>query len=173
MSEEVVLLPVDEALIDDIRKNIGVTQEQDLGVIEALTMKRYARSVGETNRLYYDSEYARSYGYRDIIAPWNLLVSVLGWAEGSANEDLRVDGTEVGATLPGLPASGYRLMGGGEAMEFLAPVYPGSHLTMTTTLVEVEPRETRSGLMAITKLKREYFADGDPVLVSMQTILVR
>jgi acyl dehydratase len=164
---------VDQDLVDRMRERIGVGQSSDLGVLDALTIRRYARAVGETNPLYYDAYFARSHGYADIIAPPNLLVSVLEWSEGSPNEDLRIDGTEPGVTLPGLPESGYRLMGGGEDMTFYEPVYPGQRLSLTAQLTEVTLRVSRSGPMAVAKLLREYFADGALALASIQTILVR
>lgn len=168
-----ILLPVDQALVDRMREHLNVETSTDLGVIEGLTIRRYARAVGETNPLYFDSEFARANGYHDIIAPLNMLVSVMDWSEGSANEDLRHDGTEPGETLPGVPASGYRLMGGGEDITFYGPVYPGSHLTRTSALKEVTMRETRSGPMAVAKILRRYFADGELVQSATQTILVR
>jgi acyl dehydratase len=159
--------------VKQMRKRIGAEEATDLGVIDALTIRRYARAVGETNPLYYDAEFARDNGFEDIIAPPNLLVSVLDWTEGSPNEALRRDGTESGVTLPGVPESGYRLMGGGEDMTFHRPVFPGQHLTLITALHEVTLRDTRSGPMAVAKTLRRYFADGELALSSIQTILVR
>jgi hydroxyacyl-ACP dehydratase HTD2-like protein with hotdog domain len=164
---------VDQELIDSMREWIGKERAADLGVLDGLTIRRYARAVGETNPLYYDSDFARSHGYDDIIAPPNFAVSVLDWSEGSPNEELRHDGTEADVTMPGVPSSGYRLMGGGEDMTFHRPIHPGQHLTLTTSLREVELRQSRSGPMAVAKLLRRYFADGDLALESLQTILVR
>lgn len=167
------LAKVDQELVDEMAKHIGVEVASDLGVIDALTIRRYARAVGETNQLYYDADFARENGYSDIIAPPNLMVSVLDWTPGSPNEELRHDGTEADITMPGVPQSGYRLMGGGEDMTFHQAVVPGQHLTLTTTLREVSLRDTRTGPMAIAKLLRRYSADGVLALESIQTILVR
>lgn len=169
----VELAKVDEALVGKMRERIGVEESAGLGVLDALTIRRYARAVGETNPLYYDTEFAKAKGYPDIIAPPNLLVSVLGWDEGSANEELRVDGTEPGTTLPGVPESGYRLMGGGEDMTFHQEVVPGQRLSLTSSLLEVTLRDSRSGPMAVAKILRRYFADGVLAVESVQTILVR
>ena len=167
------LAKVDQDLVDTMRKHIGVEVTSDLGVIDALTIRRYARAVGETNQLYYDADFARANGYSDIIAPPNLPVSVLDWTPGSPNEELRHDGTEADITMPGVPQSGYRLMGGGEDMTFHKPIYPGQHLTLTVALQEVNLRDTSTGPMAIAKILRSYSADGVLALESTQTILVR
>ncbi|MCT1658290.1 MaoC family dehydratase N-terminal domain-containing protein [Brevibacterium luteolum] len=164
---------VDNDLIDSIRSNIGNARTEDLGVITALDIRRYARASGETNPLYLDREFARSNGYEDIIAPPNMLVSVLTWDEGSSVEQLRVDGTEQAGTLEGVPAEGYRLMGAGEDVTFFDQVYPGDHLTMTTDTRDVWLRESKSGPMAIAKVLRTYFANGHKVLESTQTFLIR
>jgi len=167
------LAAVDQTLIDRILEQKDVEQESDLGILSALTIKRYARAVGETNPVYLDSRYARALGFGDIISPPNLPVSVMDWTEGSPNDELRQDGTEPGVTLPGVPSSGYRLMGGGEDMTFIKPIVAGQHLTLTVALSEATLRDSRSGPMAVVKLRRRYFADGDLALEAIQTILVR
>ena len=169
----VELARVDDALVDKIRERIGIEESVELGVIDALTIRRYARAVGETNPLYYDPEFARTNGFADIVAPPNLLVSVLGWDEGSPNEELRLDGTEPGTTLPGVPETGYRLMGGGEDMTFHKEVVAGQRLSLTSSLHEVTLRNSRSGPMAVAKILRRYLANGVLAVESMQTILVR
>ena len=167
------LLTVDQGLVDRMLEHKGVEKASDLGVLDALTIRRYARSVGETNPLYYDPEYARADGHSDIIAPPNLPVSVLDWTEGSPNEDLRVDGTEEDTTVPGVPSNGYRLMGGGEDMTFHRPIVAGQRLSLTVSLQAVSLRDTSSGPMAVAKILRRYFADGALALEATQTILVR
>ena len=170
---KVDLAVVDQDLVDRMLEYKNVETTSDLGVLDALTIRRYARSVGETNPVYYDTEYARSLGFADIVAPPNFPVSVLDWTEGSPNDELRQDGTEAGITIPAVPSAGYRLMGGGEDMTFVKPIVAGQRLTLSVALIDATLRESRSGTMAVAQIRRRYFADGDLALEAVQSILVR
>jgi acyl dehydratase len=130
-------MALDDSVRAGLEAELGVEHVEDLGEISALLIRRYAAAVGDLNPLYTDAEYARSRGYADIVAPPNFIAAVINWSPGAAYDRLREDGTEAESHLPGVPAKGVRVMGGGEEMSFEAPLVAGTVVARTTTLVEV------------------------------------
>jgi len=147
-------MAIDGALVAALEAERGVEHVEELGLISAELIKRYAAAVGETNPLYSDSAYARAKGHRDVLAPPNFISAVITWGAGAAYAQLREDGTEADTHLPGVPAKGVRVMGGGEEMTFMRPVVAGtvvpserrargrcsSSATQTTTAMETAHR---------------------------------
>ncbi|MGU3498722.1 FAS1-like dehydratase domain-containing protein [Mycobacterium sp. C31M] len=165
---------VDEELVREIRSHAGQPIEVDLGVVGELMISRYARAVGLTDPVHYDREAAQKRGYRDIVAPLNMLPSIVDWTEGAPVDRLRPDGTPFDEKTVGIPATGYRLMGGGERMEFHEPLVAGSRVIFTASMTGVDLRETRSGPMAIIKYRNDYHTDAGVLLMSCErSVLVR
>lgn len=167
-------MPVDEALLDDIRSQSGVAVTRNLGTVTAVLIRRYARAIGESDPLYYDADFARGRGHADVVAPPNLVTAVSVWDEGDATDDLRADGTPAEIHLHGLPTSGIRVMGGGEDMEFHAPVTAGTTLIERSTLVDAELREGRSGPLIVVRYRDEYLdGQGRVYVTTTRKVLVR
>lgn len=167
-------MSVDKALATTLQAYIGTIIRKDLGELTELIIQRYARAVGDNNPLYHDIEVARSAGYDNIVAPPNLIPSIVDWSEGSPDEELRVDGTESGDHLPGIPTSGVRVMGGGEDMYFHAPAIAGTRIRVEGWLDTIDSRESKSGLMLILTYQNRYFDDADRLLLAAsRTILLR
>ncbi|NEW27109.1 FAS1-like dehydratase domain-containing protein [Nocardia cyriacigeorgica] len=165
---------VDEALMREIRSYADKPTENDLGVVTASTISRYARAVGLTDPIHYDSEAARAHGFRDVVAPLNLLPSIVDWTAGAPVEELRPDGTSVDESTVGVPTSGYRIMGGGERMEFHEPLVAGDRVIVTARLVDVDLRQTRSGPMLVVRYHNGYRTDAGVLLMSCErSVLVR
>lgn len=167
-------MPVDEALLESIRTSIGTETTHSLGVVTALTIRRYARAIGESNPLYYDAEYARSRGHADIVAPPNLVTAISSWDEGPAAADLRTDGTPTTVQLQGLPTGGVRVMGGGEDMAFHAPITAGTTVVERSTMIDAELRQGRSGQFIVVSYRHEFVDDdGHPLVTSTRKVLLR
>ncbi|WP_131737967.1 FAS1-like dehydratase domain-containing protein [Actinomadura roseirufa] len=167
-------MPVDETLLDSIRTGIGSERTHSLGEITALTIRRYARAIGESNPLYYDSEFARARGHADIVAPPNLVTAVSSWDEGPAAADLRADGTPKALQLEGLPTSGVRVMGGGEDMEFHNPITAGTAVVERTTMIDAELVQGRKGPFIVVRYRHEFVNDdGLPLVTSTRKVLLR
>ena len=166
-------MSVDERLFADIKANIGSTTRTELGEVTALHIRRYALAIGDPNPLYHDAEYARSRGHADIVAPPNMLPSIIEWGVGHPEAELNVDGT-TGEHLDGMDTTGVRTMGGGEAMTFHHPVVAGSRVTQTTTLADATMREGRSGPMIVVRYRNRYHDEhGTELMTCDRTMLLR
>lgn len=167
-------MPIDEALLNSIRSQAGVAVTRSLGTVTAVLIRRYARAIGESNPLYYDAEYARGHGYADVVAPPNMVTAVSIWDEGDATDNLRTDGTPAEIHLHGLPATGVRVMGGGEDMEFHAPVTAGTTLQEHSTLIDAELHEGHSGPLIVVRYRDDYLDDhGRGYVTTTRKVLVR
>ncbi|MGF6889367.1 acyl dehydratase [Nocardia sp. GAS34] len=167
-------MPVDEELLESIRTSIGTEITHSIGPITGLMIRRYARAIGETNPMYYDTEFARSRGHADIVAPPNLVTAVSCWDEGPAEEDLRTDGVPKDVQLDGLPTSGVRVMGGGEDMEFHAPITAGTTVVERSTMIDAELRQGRKGQFIVVSYRHEFVDEvGKPLLTSTRKVLLR
>ncbi|GAA3942446.1 hypothetical protein GCM10023085_25310 [Actinomadura viridis] len=167
-------MAVDEKLLDSIRTSIGSETTHSLGPVTALMIRRYARAIGESNPLYYDTEFARSRGHAEIVAPPNLVTAITSWDEGPAADDLRTDGTPKTLQLEGLPTSGVRVMGGGEDMEFHAPITAGTAVMERSTMIDAELLQGRKGPFIVVRYRHEFVDDeGVPLVTSTRKVLLR
>jgi acyl dehydratase len=173
MASEEHDMTVDDGVVEFARSHIGQETLEALGELTALTIRRYARAIEDGNPLYHDAEHARAHGHPDIVAPPNMLPSIVDWTEGGRQADLRQDGTE-GESVLGIPHSGVRIMGGGEDMEFHAPAVAGDHILLRTRLEDVQERETRTGRMVVLRYRNTYETpDGRRLMTCMRSILLR
>jgi acyl dehydratase len=167
-------MPVDDAAREALELEVGVEHLEVLGEVSATLTRRYAAAVGEWDPLYHDADYARSLGYANVVAPANFLPGVINWTEGAPYDRLREDGTEADTHLPGVPAQGVRVMGGGEEMHFTRPVVAGVTVTRRTVLLDVTPRDSRQGTMLVARYADEYLDEsGEELLRSVRTVLLR
>ncbi|MDL4775253.1 FAS1-like dehydratase domain-containing protein [Actinomadura xylanilytica] len=167
-------MPVDETLLDSVRTKIGSETTHSLGAVTALMIRRYARAIGESNPLYHDTEFARSRGHADIVAPPNLVTAITCWDEGPAAEDLRTDGTPKALQLEGIPTSGVRVMGGGEDMEFHAPITAGTTVVERSTMIDAELLQGRKGPFIVVRYRHEFIGDDElPLVTSTRKVLLR
>ncbi|MGD1049921.1 MAG: MaoC family dehydratase N-terminal domain-containing protein [Solirubrobacteraceae bacterium] len=167
-------MAVDAALLAALESEIGVEHVESLGEISAVAIARYAAAIGDPNPLHSDREHARSRGHADLVAPANFVAAVINWSPGAPYERLREDGTEADSHLPGVPAKGVRVMGGGEQMTFHEPVVAGMVLTRTTVLGEVDQRSSSQGPMLVARYQDTYRdGAGTLLLESVRTVLLR
>lgn len=165
MAEESLIPEAARAMIG---QTIGTPVHGD--VLQKET-QRYAHAVGDENPLYFDAEYARAAGYRDIIAP-PLYVEIFQLDSVPLSE-LRKDGISKARQAP-IPLKVNRVMAGGEAVEFFEPIYPGDTLRGETRLVSVSEKTGRSGPFVLVERETTYTnQDGIVVIKSRSTSIVR
>lgn len=159
--------------IKSLESKIGNEYTYSIGVVDRLLMQRYAVTVGDNNPLFFDHEYARKHGYKDIIAHPNYITSILGWEVGPWEDQLRTDGTN---KLPSdeLIPEGARLMGGGQELELIAPVYPEDHIDVILTVKDVYTKQARTGTLVFFVREKEYRNQkNEPLIVCTDTLIIR
>jgi acyl dehydratase len=152
-----------------------VLSRRSLGALDAVTIGRYAMTIGAHDPCHYDAQAARSAGHPDVIAPPNMLAAIAEWGVGTAEARLQPDGTPPDGDMPlGDGELGLRVMGAGEEMELVNPVTAGAELVLETTLEAVTPKQTRSGpCIFVTTLNTFTSADGILLNRNRRTVALR
>ena len=122
----------DSLIDDDSAEKVGQVVAVATGEVYRRDWQRWAAAVGDHNPLWFDPEYARAHGYRDIVCPpLYLQYAILGVATLGG---LRPDGSSGAVTgsmaFPRAP----RRMAGGESTTFHLPAYHGDEVEMTRTV---------------------------------------
>ncbi|MGB9306391.1 MAG: MaoC family dehydratase N-terminal domain-containing protein [Mycobacterium sp.] len=152
-----------------------VVSRRSLGMLDAVTIGRYAMTIGAADPSHYDPAAARAAGHPDVLAPPNLLAAIAEWGIGTPEADLQPDGTPHDGDMPlGDGELGLRVMGAGEEMELVNPVVAGTELVVETTLEAVTPKQARSGpCIFVTTLNTFAAKDGTVLNRNRRTIVLR
>lgn len=166
------------ALTNDVllyfKEIIGTKREITLGKVSSLMIKRYALAVGETNPLYFDCEFAQAHGYSDIIAPPNLIVSIMDWSIGEAESELNEDGLSKDQFMLGKEFPGLRIMGGGEEKYFYKAVTAGTIIKLKSVITDSFSKQGRKGNIGFVIFENTYFnQDGEEICVCKRTMIAR
>lgn len=163
-----------EQVAERLKRDVGSKREKYLGEISHQLIRRYALSIGDDNPLYHDGDFARTHGYEDIVAPPNMLASVIDWGVGTPESDLRRDGTSYSDETPEIEEEGVRVMGGGEKMRFHKPVVAGTEVTLTSELADVSTKEGRKGPLTLLVFDNTFTDQrGDVLCVCSRTVILR
>ena len=150
----------DSVITDEMRAAIGVESEPSEYEIEKEAIRRWAEAIGDTNPLYRDEEYAKSKGYRNIIAP-------PGFIANYAYPTKVGEGGRRGFRSPFA-----MVLNGGNEYDFFKPIQAGDKITSTTKLAELREREGRLGKMLFMINETTYKnQDGEIVAKSRGTII--
>jgi acyl dehydratase len=167
MSEQTSLIP------DEARARIGSETARASGRVVKQEFQRWAAAVKDRNPLYFDADFARTHGYRDVVMPPMYLSHVtLGVADLDA---LRPDGIPGGSgpndlQLPDCP----RRMAGGENITFHHPVYDGDVLTSVRVIENIEEKHGRSGAFVLVTSRTTYTRqDGTVVAEAVSSMIAR
>lgn len=157
----------------EARAMIGQERTIDLGEISLRDLQRYAVAAQDSSPRYFDEEIARQTAYEGIVAPPNMLTAIIGWQAGPADDELGADGLARSPEQK-IPLRVTRVMGGGQELEFHAPVRPGDCFTRTDRIVDISEREGRSGPVVITVTEQSYRNQrGEIVVICRSTSLAR
>ena len=155
----------EESLIGaDALALIGQEISRAAGTVVKKEFQRWAAAVGDRNPLYFDEDYARGNGYRDVIMPPLYLSYVTAGVMDL--EQLRPDGIPLtsGTGVVPLPKCPRR-MAAGDSITFLEPVYPGDEITAVRVLAGLEEKSGRSGRFVLMRFSTTY-RRGDGTLVA-------
>jgi acyl dehydratase len=160
-----------ERVLFSIKERIDQAVEIPIGVMDALSMRRFATVVGDSNPIYHDQKAARKAGYPDIIAHPNYLSAVLVWEPGPPEDELRVDGTVLDETVP---SKGFRRMGGGQRLQLISPVVPGDQIRMERRIIKGSLKEAKTGILIIVETEKKYLNQENQVrTICYETLLIR
>lgn len=159
---------------DYFKTKIGQKRKRYLGEVTSLMIQRYALTVGETNPLYFDKEYAQQHGYKDIIAPPNMLASIMEWGIGEDEKNLHSDGMAIDEFFLPREFTGLRVMGGGEEKTFYKPVLAGTRVTLTSEIIDTYTRQGKSGLLVfLVYLNTFSDQDNEVLCICKRTMIIR
>jgi hydroxyacyl-ACP dehydratase HTD2-like protein with hotdog domain len=153
----------------------AVLSRRSLGTLDAVTIGRYALTIGAADPIHYDAAAAHSAGYADVVAPPNMLAAIVEWGIGTPEAQLQPDGTPLSGDTPlGDGDLGLRAMGAGEEMELVTPVTAGTEVVLETTLEAVTPKQTRAGTCVFaTTLHTFTSAQGAVLNRNRRTVVLR
>jgi acyl dehydratase len=144
-----------QSLIDaESAARVGTVAATATGEVNRRDWQRWAAAVGDHNPLWFDSEYARAQGYRDIICPPLFLqYAILGV---TSLDEVRPDGSSgaVSGSLafPRAP----RRMAGGESTTFHGPAYHHDRIDMVRTIESIVEKHGRSGTFVLVTWRTVY-----------------
>ena len=126
----------------EMRAQVGQVKTKRLGSLDRVAIQRYALTIGSTDPVHFDVDAAQAAGYRDVVAPPNMLAGTFEWGIGTPEPELNRDGTpDRGSNA----ARELRGMGAGEEMTLHAPAVAGDEIVLDEIVDEVVAKQTRSG----------------------------
>lgn len=161
----------DDSLIDaESAARVGTVAARASGDVHQLQWQRWAAAVGDHNPLWFDSEYARANGYRDVLCPpLYLQYAVLGVA---ALDGLRPDGSSgaISGSLafPRAP----RRMAGGESTAFHLPAYHRDEVEMVRTIESITEKHGKSGRFVLVTWHTGYRNQHGELLAEATTSMI-
>ena len=161
----------EESLVDaESAARVGTVAATASGEVTRRDWQRWAVAVGDRNPLWFDSEYARAHGYRDVICPpLYLQYAILGVAP---LDELRPDGSS-GAVSGGLafPRAPKR-MAGGESTTFHGPAYHRDEIDMVRTIESIAEKHGRSGRFVLVTWRTVYRNQRADLLAEATTSMI-
>lgn len=162
-----------ESLIDpETAARVGTVAATATGEVIRRDWQRWAAAVGDDNPLWFDADYARANGYRDVICPpLYLQYAILGVSPLSG---LRPDGSS-GAVSGSLAfPKAPRRMAGGESTTFHLPAYHRDEIEMVRTISSVVEKDGRSGRFVLVTWHTVYRNQhGDLVAEASTSMIAR
>lgn len=150
-------------ITDEMRAAIGRESEPVTYEVDNLGCRQFARAVGYKDPIFYDEAYAKSKGYRGLVAP----IGFLGHPIYDPNkpppipEAFRLD----------VPYK--RILNGGTDIEYFETVCSGDRLTATTKLTGLTEREGRMGPMLIVNVETTYKNQAGKVVAIVRGTAIR
>lgn len=148
----------ESVITDEMREALGKESPPTTLDVEKTNCRMFARAVGHTDQIFYDEEYAKSKGYRSIVAPPGFFGTPVFKAGGGRSD--------------GPPARGYsipykRVLNGGTEYEYFDSVCAGDTLTSTTKISGFTERTGSIGPMLITERETTYTNQDGNVVARM------
>jgi hypothetical protein len=152
-------------ITDEMRASIGKEGPPQTLEVEKVGIRMFARAVGHTDQIYYDEDYAKSKGHRSLVAPPAYF--------GTAIYNPLRGGGGGGANQVGAGGRIMRGLDGGREFDYTGvEICAGDILTAVSKTVDISERESRLGMMMITRRETTYTnQDGEVVCRAYGTTL--
>jgi N-terminal half of MaoC dehydratase len=152
----------EESLItDEMRATIGKEGDPTRVEVDKTTIRWFARAVGHTDLIFYDEEYARSRGHRNIVAP----PGFLGQPVYIPQQPSGATGARGAPRLPGMKVT--RALNGGTEFEYYGQeVCAGDVLKRITKILDLQERSGSLGKMLIITTESRFYDDRDRLVAS-------
>jgi acyl dehydratase len=164
---------IEDLIDDEARSRIGTELSRGTGTVVAKEFQRWAAAVKDRNPLYFDADYARAQGYRDVVMPPMYLGQI---TQGVYDLDrLRPDGIPLGdgagdIALPHTP----RRLAGGEDITFHEPIYDRDVITAVRVVESIEQKQGRAGPFIMMRSRVTYTRqDGVVVAEAFGTLIAK
>ncbi len=133
---------------DEMREAIGKESKPTTMEVDKTGCRMFARAVGHTDLIFYDEEYAKSKGYRNIVAPPGFLGTTV-YKPGGALAEGEMAG-------PRFSVPYRRILNGGTECEYFDTVCAGDVLSARMKISGFNEREGSMGPMLITSSETTY-----------------
>jgi acyl dehydratase len=151
--------PKSSVITPQMREYIGKELEPRVFEIDASSIRKIAKAVGDPNPLWQDRAYAKKTEYGDIIGSPTFVAL------------LKVETMGVLFTLE-CPL--YGILDGGIEIEYGVPIKPGDVITGTPKLADVKEKESKSGMMLFMIIETSYKNQkGQMAVITRQTFIRR
>ena len=134
--------------------------------ISASDIRRFVEATGDTNPLWLDEAYAKSFGYQGRVVPPMMILEL--WRRIDKLDETKAQSAADGVPLP----KNYRVTrNAGNEVEWLEPVYLGDRLSIQERTTDITARQGRYGLgIYITRETEIRNQDGVVVVRKTQTL---
>ena len=151
-------------ITDEMRASVGKESEPSTLEVDKTSCRMFARAVGHTDLIFYDEAYAKSKGYRSIVAPPGFLGMRVFMPAGAAGQG-RAPG--IGFSVPYK-----RVLNGGTETEYVGTVCAGDVLTARNKITGFTERTGSMGPMLITTRETTYTNQhGEVVAIERGTVI--
>ena len=136
-------------ITDEMRAVIGKELESATVEVDKTAVRMFARAVGHTDLIYYDEEYAKSKGYRNLPVP-------MGFLGNPANPIFRPDRPPRPGHVMPFKSPCQRVLNGGTDIEYYEPICAGDVLTSTAKIADISERRGGIGPMLLITAETTY-----------------
>jgi len=136
----------DFQITDEMRAQIGEESEPWEYEVTTTSVRMYARGVGSDDPIHYDVEFAKSQGFRSIVAPLGYIGTPV-YLPGKNDPTFGFPRREGGPRL-NIPFRG--LLDGGTETEYFDYICAGDTLVETSHLADLKLRESGRPMLFVT-----------------------
>ena len=147
-------------ITDEMRAAIGKESPPATLEVDKTGCRMFARAVGHTDLIFYDEEYAKSKGYRSIVAPPGFFGTPVFRPGGGRG---RAGPAGMGYSIPYK-----RVLNGGTDYEYFDSVCAGDVLTAVSAITSFNDRKGSMGPMLVTERETTYTNQDGKVVAKMR-----